>query len=194
MDRRNDATTPIDNVVPLDLIPRLGRLDAGESDATLPLAPLENCTCMVCRAFVSPWALDQLEIHIMDLVADLLDAGWEPERLVDEVARCANRGPNAENIVTLALVSHAGYWMSILAMFDLLGAVDELAAGFNHLVGLTVPGWLRRYATDDVEYAKALGGVADVFEILPALARPPAGATRATQSGSVWDAWLPHRP
>jgi hypothetical protein len=170
MDRRADAatpvTTPVTTVVP--------------TDYRTPL--------------VSRWALDQIEIYIMDLVADLLDHGWEPEALVDEVDELALRGPHAGQIVTLALVSHAGYWMSDTAMFDLLDEVDELAAGFHHLVGLTIPGWLNRYSHDDVEFGAALDGVADIFEILPELPCPSATSTRSDDAGSVRDAWRRHRP
>jgi hypothetical protein len=143
---------------------------------------------------VSPWVVDQIEIHIMDLVAGLLDHGWEPEALVDAVDELALRGPHAGEIVTLALVSHAGYWMSDPAMFDLLDGVDEFAAGFHHLVGLTVAGWLNRYAHDDVEFGAVLDGVADIFEILAELICLSATSTRTYEEGAVWSAWRRHRP
>jgi len=191
MDRRTDATTPFSTIVPVDPSTQPGRQVA--SELAVPLSPLANCDCLVCRAFVSQWAVDQLEIDIMDLVADLLDHGWQPEALIDRVDELATRGPIAGEVVTLALVSHAGYWMSNPAMFDLLDEVDELTAGFNHAVGLTIPGWLNRYANDDVEFGVALNGVADVFEILPMLPCPSATPTRTTD-GRAWDTWLRHRP
>lgn len=174
MDRRTDSTTtdsttstPVATRVPIGERPRL----------------------------VSQWALDQIEIYVMDLVADLLDQGWEPEALVDEVDELALMGPHAGQIVTLALVSHAGYWMNDPTMFDLLDEVDELAAGFHHLVGLTVPGWLNRYARgDDGASGEALDGVADTFEILAELALQWADSTRTHEEGAVWRAWRRHRP
>ena len=93
--------------------------------------PVAGCRCLICQAFTSPEAIDQLEIDIMDIVADLLDHGWVPEALVERVEELALRGPYACQIVTLAIVSHAGYWLSSPAMFDLLDDVDELAAGFS---------------------------------------------------------------
>ena len=116
------------------------------------------------------------------------------EALVDEVDDLATRGPHAGQIVTLALVSHAGYWMNDPAMFDLLHEVDELSAGFHHLVGLTVPGWLSRYAHDDVAFTAALAGVADVFEILPELLLQWSDSIRTNEEGPVWRAWCRHRP
>ena len=194
MDRRIDTTTPVTNIFPLEPSTPLGRLNVSETDLAVPLVPVTNCTCLVCQAFVSQWAVDQLEIHIMDLVADLLDHGWEPASLAAEVDQLAVRGPSAEQIVKLALVSHAGYWMSDPAMFELLDEVDELADGLNHAVGLTIPGWLNRYANEDIEFGSALNGVADVFEILPLLPCPSATPTRTSRDGSVWDAWQRHRP
>ncbi len=188
MDRRTDSTTPV-TATPVSTTP------------VSAVVPIDHRMALVSR-----WALDQIEIYIMDLVADMLDRGWEPEALVDEVDDLAHRGPNAGQIVTLALVSHAGYWRGDPAMLDLLDDVDELAAGFHHLVGLTVPGWLNRYAHDDVEFGAALDGVADIFEILPEL--PCASATsRGTDEegeqeeereqegeGAVWHAWRRYRP
>lgn len=143
---------------------------------------------------VSQWALEQIEIYVMDLVAELLDDRWEPEALVDAVDDLAARGPHAGQIVTLALVSHAGYWMHDPAMFDLLDDVDELAAGFHHLVGITVTGWLSRYAHDEVGLDSALDGIADIFEILPELLLLWADSTRDDEEGPVWRAWRRHRP
>ena len=143
---------------------------------------------------VSKWAHDQIEVYVMDLVAELLDDGWEPEALVDAVDDLATRGPHAGQIVTLALVSHAGYWVNDPSMFDLVDEVDELTAGFNHLVGLTVPGWLSRYAHDDVAFGAALDGVADVFEVLPELLLQWADSPRTGEDGPVWRAWRRHRP
>jgi hypothetical protein len=132
MDRRTDAATPFRNLVPVDPSTELGRQVA--SELAVPLSPLANCDCLVCRAFVSQWAVDQLD------------------------------------------------------------EVDELAAGFNHAVGLTIPDWLNRYANDDVEFGVALNGVADVFEILPMLPCPSGTPTRTTADGRAWNTWLRHRP
>lgn len=151
-------------------------------------------TTPVNNVIPSPLAIDRLEISIMDLVADLLDSGWEPEALVDEVDALAHRGPCAGQIVTLALVSHAGYWLTDPTMFDLLDDVDELAAGFHYYVGLTTPGWLDRYAHHDVHSAEALSGVADIFEILPMLHCPSATPARSNDGGRVRNAWSRHRP
>ncbi len=197
MDRRTDVTTPatrpLTNVIPFEPPTPLGWLDDDELDDTVPLVPVPGCPCTVCEAFVSPWAIDRLELSIMDLVADLLDYGWEPEALVDEADALARRGPCAGQIVTLALVSHAGYWLSDPAMFDLLDEVDELAAGFHHYVGLTIPGWLDRYAHQDVEFGSALNGVADIFEILPMLPCASATPTRPDGDGSARSTWNRHR-
>ena len=205
MDRRTDATTPATgprtrpctrpctNVIPFEPVTPIGWLDDDESDDAAPLVPVAGCTCTVCEAFVSPWAIDRLELGIMDLVADLLDYGGEPEALVDQVDALARRGPCAGQIVTLALVSHAGYWLSDSAMFDLLDEVDELAAGFHHYVGLTIPGWLDRYAHQDVQFVAALNGVADIFEILPMLPCASATPTRPDGAGSARNAWSRHR-
>ena len=178
MDRRTDTTTPVTTPV----------TTLGTAPVTAPVPIAER------TPLVSQWALDQIEIYVMDLVADLLDQGWEPEALVDEVDDLATRGPHAGQIVTLALVSHAGYWMNDPAMFDLLDEVDELSAGFHHLVGLTVPGWLSRYAHDDVAFTAALTGVADVFEILPELLLQWSDSIRTNEEGPVWRAWCRHRP
>lgn len=155
--------------------------------------PVAGCRCLICQAFTSPEAIDQLEIDIMDIVADLLDHGWVPEALVERVEELALRGPYACQIVTLAIVSHAGYWLSSPAMFDLLDDVDELAAGSHHVVGMTIPGWLRRYVEDEAGLATALNGTADVFEILPVLPCPSATPTSARLAGSVWEIWRRHR-
>ena len=112
MDRHTNATTPVTplatTVSPVEPPTRVGSLDDTEADEVVPLVPVPGCTCVVCASFVSRWAIDQIEVHIMDLVADLLDHGWEPEDLVDDVERLALRGPCAGPIITLALVSHAG--------------------------------------------------------------------------------------
>jgi len=206
MDRRTDATaplttpatapltTPVTNVIPFEPPTPLGWLDDDELDDAVPLVPVPGCPCTVCEAFVSPRAINRLELSIMDLVADLLDYGWEPEALVDEVDALARRGPCAGQIVTLALVSHAGYWLSDPAMFDLLDEVDELAAGFHYYVGLTIPGWLDGYAHQDVQFGAALNGVADIFEILPMLPCASATPVRADGDGSARSAWNRHRP
>ena len=205
MDRRTDATTPlatpataplttpVTTVIAFEPRTPLGWLDDDELDDTVPLVPVPGCPCTVCEAFVSPWAIDRLELSIMDLVADLLDYGWDPESLVDEVDALSRRGPCAGQIVTLALVSHAGYWLSDPAMFDLLDEVDELAAGFHHYVGRTTPGWLDRYANADVRFGAALNGVADIFEILPMLPCASATPVRADGVGSAQSAWNRHR-
>ncbi len=176
MDRRNVPNLARTNIVPLRY------LDAfdDEPDAPEPVVYRPNCSCTVCQAFTSPIAMGHLELDIMDLVADLLDHGWAPEELVDEVEALARRGPFAGQIVTLALVSHAGYWLSDPTMDetvddlldDLLDDIDELAAGFHHLVGLVVPGWLDRWARNDVDIESALAGIRDVLETLPVLPCP----------------------
>jgi len=152
-------------------------------------------TCLVCCSFGSLQAMDELEVLVMDRVADLIDDGWAPEELVDEVDLLARPGSCAGQIVTLALVSHAGYWMSTRSMFGLLDQVDELAAGFHHLVGLTIPGWLDRYAHEDVETGSAVDGVVDALDALDDLSRrphrmepPPPG-----EDGSAWATWRLHR-
>jgi hypothetical protein len=163
------------------------------TDAVI-LVPVTGCPCLVCQAFVAPWVIDRLEISIMDLVADLLDHGWEPEALVDVVDALARRGPCAGQIVTLALVSHAGYWMNDPTMFDLLDEVEGFAAGFHYYIGLTAPGWLDRYAHHDVQFGEALNGVADIFELLPMLPCVRAAPTRSADHGSAVTAWYRHRP
>jgi hypothetical protein len=139
----------------------------------------------------SPWAIDHLEVEIMGLVAEALDRGWAPEALVDEIDQLARRGPHAGRIVTSALLSHAGYWTNNPAMIGLLAHVDELAAGFHHLVGQTGPGWLRRYASRASEVGVVLEGVVDVLEVLPALSRP--SGNRVDRTASASDVWRLNR-
>lgn len=155
-----------------------------------PVTYIADCHCTVCLAFVSSWAMDRLERDLMDMVAELLDRGWEPEDLVDEIDERSRRGPFAGEIVTLALVSHAGYWLDDLAMADLLVQVDELAACFHHLIGQTGSGWLGRWA-HDIDIQLALEGVVDTVEIIPLLQRPC--TSRSARGGLVVEAWECHR-
>lgn len=191
MDRHSDAATPIANVF---TFPPREPVDR-PLDALDPVEPEPGCPCLVCRAFESASAIRQLEIIVMDEVGDLLDAGWPPEALVDEVDRRSLRGPCAAQIVTLAIVSHAGFWPGVDSLADLLDEVNELTAGFNHLVGLTVAGWLDRYAHEQVDLSRALAGVVDVLDTLDTLPRPsvPWKPGRSGEAGPVWATWRQHR-
>jgi hypothetical protein len=87
-------------------------------------------------------SIDRFEWEVMDAVAYLLDHGWPPDELVDAVGEDPGLGSCAGEIVTLAIVCHAGYWLSVPGLGGLLAQVDEFAAGFHHYVGATGPGWL----------------------------------------------------
>lgn len=174
MDRRLDTSSPATD----------------RSAGPTPVDPLPDCPCPICRAFVSTRAMDRLEVDIMDLVAELLDRGRSPEELVDEVDQLAHRGPFAGEIVTLAMVSHAGYWLDELVVADLVVQVDELTACFHHLVGQTVSGWLARWA-HDIDIRLAYDAVVDVFEILPVLVLT--APNRVSRPGRVTELWRRHR-
>lgn len=72
------------------------------TDDEIPtVPPIEwdpNCTCLVCQALFSSWAMDRLERQIMELVDDVLVHGWRPSTLLAEVSRLARRGPFAEEV------------------------------------------------------------------------------------------------
>ena len=147
-----------------------------------PVPPIEwdpNCTCLICQAFFSSWAMDRLERQIMELVGDVLAHGWRPSTLLAEVGHLAQRGPFAEEILTIAFVAHAGHWLSRPDKADQLAEVDELASGLHYEVGLTIPGWLQRYGTEEVAVDLALEGVVDLLEILPGLPCPPPARRRS---------------
>ena len=99
-----------------------------------------------------------------------------------EVGRLAQRGPFAEEILTIALVAHAGHWLSRPEKADQLAEVDKLAIDLHYEVGLTIPGWLQRYGTEEVAVDLALEGVVDLLEILLGLPCPPPRRRSALRS------------